>query len=320
MKERDFDTVLSTATRLYNINPEKIYFVGKSDNIIYEYSSRDTLYILRFTHSAHRTITMVKGEIDFLNYLADNNASVSPPVLSKNGNCIEAIPFKNSYYSVVAFEKARGIPANTIRITDKSSGFFQELGQVVGNIHALAKEYTPRHKRPEWHEDEFYYAEPYVPYPVIVEKSNRLIKYLHTLPKEKDSYGLIHGDINLSNIYVHNGRITLFDFDDSRYSWFAHDIAVALFYMVMDTGVQEKELFAHSFLKHFLQGYTKENKLSSFWLNHIPTFLALHVILCYNIITYECDMNALDEWCQRFMNDRRHAIENDIPFVDIKLP
>lgn len=315
-----FDNVLNKAASLYGVTPERLKPVGGLENIVYEYTCHGEPFILRFTHSSHRRMELVKGEIDFLNYLADNNAPVSRAVPSENGTLVEAITLKDSYYSVVAFEKAKGIPAVKMNIDEQSNSFFQEMGQAIGKLHALTKEYIPPHncKRLEWHEDDFYYSEKYVPsQSIIVKKSKTLIEYLLTLPKDRNSYGLIHEDVNLSNIYIHNGKITLFDFDDSEYSWFVHDIAVALFFMIMDTGVQEKESFAHAFLRNFMKGYRKENTLTPFWLKHIPVFLTLHVILCYNIINYDCDLNNLDPWCQRFMHKRKHALENDIPFVDI---
>lgn len=324
--EADFDNVLDKAANRYGTTPDKISHVGGIDNIVYEYERDGESFILRFTHSSHRTVELVKGEIDFLNYLTDNDASVSRPVPSENGELVEVITLKNSYYSVAAFEKAKGIPAVKMNIDEQSNNFFQELGQTVGNLHALTKEYIlPRNcKRPEWHEDDFYYSEKYVPsQSIIVKKSKTLMEYLFTLPKGRNSYGLVHADVHTDNIYVHNGKITLYDFDDSRYSWFAHDIAVALFFMIMDTNVQEKEQFAHSFLRNFMKGYNKKNSLTPFWLKHIPVFLNLHVILCYNIINYESETGQLDPhfdyWCQKFMNKRRHALENDIPFVAIDL-
>ena len=320
--EADFHNVLDKAADRYGTTPDKISHVGGEDNITYEYERDGESFILRFTHSSHRTVELVKGEIDFLNYLADNDASVSRAVPSENGELVEVITLKNSYYSVVAFKKARGIPAVKMNIDVESSNFFLELGYTIGTLHALTKEYTPPHncKRPEWHEDDFYYSEKYVPsQSIIVEKSKTLMKYLFTLPKDRNSYGLVHADVNLSNMYIHNGKITLFDFDDSCYSWFAHDIAVALFFMIMDTDVQEKEQCTYSFLRNFMKGYNKKNSLTPFWLKHIPVFLNLHVILCYNIINFDCDLNNLSNWCQRFMNKRRHSLENDIPFVDIDL-
>lgn len=52
---------------------------------------------------------------------------------------------------------------------------------------------------------------------------------LHALPKDADSYGLIHNDFNDGNFTVDydNDNITAFDFDDCCYFWFMYDIACA---------------------------------------------------------------------------------------------
>jgi len=43
---------------------------------------------------------------------------------------------------------------------------------------------------------------------------------------------LIHTDVHAGNFFVDDGRITVFDFDDSSYQWFASDIAIALYYTI----------------------------------------------------------------------------------------
>lgn len=306
--------VLEKAAPFYGTTREKMVLLGGFENIVYEYESER---VLRFTHSSHRKRELIQGEVDFVNYLACNKASVPRVIPSERGEVVEVIQFKDSYYSVVSFEKAKGIPAAKMK-NEWDTTLSLKLGHVMGKIHALTKEYNSRFKRPQWYEDDFYYAEKYVPSEtVIMEKSKALIDYLHTLPQDRDSYGLIHGDVNLSNLSVDEGEITLFDFDDSRCSWFAHDIAVALFFTIMDTGVPDRESFALSFMENFMTGYHEENNLDPFWLRHIPLFLNLHVILCYNLINYDCDLGALDAWCQRFMKKRKYDIENDVPFVNL---
>ena len=54
--------------------------------------------------------------------------------------------------------------------------------------------------------------------------------WLDSLPKDDDCYGLIHADIHQGNFFVdENDNITIFDFDDCHYHWFAYDLAVPLF-------------------------------------------------------------------------------------------
>ncbi len=122
----------------------------------------------------------------------------------------------------------------------------------------------------------------------------------------------------MGNFFVDKGHITLFDFDDSLYSWFVNDIAIVLFYAVRSWPDDEQSAFAHHFLDHFWQGYTQENQLSRDWLIHIPDFLKLRELDLYAVIHFSFDVNNLDDspWVAKLMHNRKYRIERDIPYLD----
>ena len=117
---------------------------------------------------------------------------------------------------------------------------YETYGRLLGSMHALAKHYQPAElawKRPEWDDDSMEFVERYLPASEAVAKKKyqALCDHLHSLPKDTTSYGLIHQDVDGNNFFVDEaGAITLFDFDECAYSWFINDIAIALFYIVMD--------------------------------------------------------------------------------------
>lgn len=57
-----------------------------------------------------------------------------------------------------------------------------------------------------------------------------LINEMMALPKDKDSYGLIHNDMHQWNFLLDGDKINVFDFDDSLHGWFALDIGIALYH------------------------------------------------------------------------------------------
>lgn len=317
--------VLHEAAKYFGVTKVQLELLtGGSENFVYGYERNDKDFILRITHSSHRNVDLIKGELDWINYLVNNGASVSRPIFSNNKELVEVIEINDSYYSVVSFEKAKGIRAEKLETTEWNANLFQRWGQAMGKIHALTKKYKPRNnsiKRPEWYEEDYYNVEKYLPpsQTIVIEKSCSLIRHLDTLPKDKDSYGLIHLDVHLGNFFVYDGEITLFDFDDCAYGWFVMDIATILFdtLMLHPSIEEDKKCFARYFMENYLKGYNGENSITSYWLKQIPDFLKLQEILIYTIIHHDCDLNNLDEWCKNFMNNRRHNIENDIPFIDI---
>jgi Ser/Thr protein kinase RdoA (MazF antagonist) len=118
------------------------------------------------------------------------------------------------------------------------------------------------------------------------------------------------------NLFVDQaGRITLFDFDDCHHSWYANDMAIVLFYMVVNT--EDAESVAARFMPYFLRGYRLENRLDARWLREMPHFLKLREIDLYAVIHRSFDVNNLDDpWCSAFMQGRKERIEKGVPYVD----
>jgi amicoumacin kinase len=115
-----------------------------------------------------------------------------------------------------------------------------------------------------------------------------------------------------------HGNITLFDFDECAYSWFANDIAIALFYAAVDE--DDSAAFTREFMSHFLRGYRQVAALDAQWLQELPAFLRLREIELYAVMHRDFDVRNIDApWCSRFMHQRKYRIEHDVPFVDFDL-
>lgn len=317
------DNILKKSAEYFGVNLDVVKKVGGFENFIYEYNKDNQDYILRITHSDHRELNMVQAELEWLDYLAKNDANVCMPVQSVNGNFVECVYHDNgTYFIITSFEKAKGAH---MKKEDATPEFFEEYGRVIGKLHRLTKDYKPKDssiKRFEWDEETFLKkAQDYLPKEeyVIYERLIQVMDYFNTLPKDRDSYGLIHTDIHAGNFFIDNGKITVFDFDDSSYKWFISDIAIALFYPIVFSIPNEKRIdFVSFFMKHFIKGYREENKLDDYWIKQLPYFLKLREIILYIVICRSCDMNNLDDWAKHYIDERRDIIINDLPFIDYK--
>jgi Ser/Thr protein kinase RdoA (MazF antagonist) len=320
--ERYNDSILKEATDRYGMAKDKVKALGSFESFVYEYELGKKRCILKITHSIRRSAEYIMGELDWLNYLADNGVSVSKALPSKHGNMVEVIKDEDkSYFLATAFKKAKGRFPNK---KEWNSALFQRWGRTMGKMHALTKDYklaNSAFKRQEWHEEECLKTNKYIPssQPIVIKKFRNLIKHLHSLPKDRDSYGLVHNDLHNWNFFINNEKITVFDFDDCEYNWFANDIAIALFYALRDDSTlkHDKPSFARYFMQNFLKGYNKENNIDTYWLAQIPTFLKLREMILYTTL-YAEGADVLDPWSQRFMRNRKHKIENDVPIIDVE--
>ena len=193
-------------------------------------------------------------------------------------------------------------------------------------MHALAVDYQPADPtwtRPEWDIESLNFIESYLPASETIakQKYHTLLKHIYTLPKDKNTYGLIHQDAHQNNFLMDcNGRLTLFDFDECAYSWFINDIAIVLFYISIDAeelGFSTAAAFTQEFMSHFLRGYRQAYTVDSKWFKEIPTFLKLRELELYAVVHRDFNIKNIDDpWIAGFMHDRKLHIEKDLPFIE----
>jgi Ser/Thr protein kinase RdoA (MazF antagonist) len=318
--ERYTDDILHEAMRRFGIEKDKIELLDGFESFIYAFSREDGELILRIGHSLRRSYALIAGEVDWINYLAAGGAGVARAILSKEGKLVEYMDDgQGEQFMATAFVRALGAPPSRETWNEI---FFEAWGRLLGRIHALTKDYQPSDpawKREQWDSAGNMTVEEWLPASesVIRQKFQDLMCHLQSLPKDRDSYGLIHQDAHAGNLFVdENYNITLFDFDDCVYSWFIYDIAMVLFYGLM--GYEKNPVFIEQFCHAFLRGYKSENDLAPKWLAELPCFLKLREIDLYAqiIFSFGGEQNVDDPWCQNYMNGRKERIEAGLPYID----
>ena len=324
--ERD---VLKTAARLFGTSKSAL---GKFEdyegcaNLVYQYERDGEQRILRISFRSDRTVELIQAELHFVNHLAENGMRVSRPIPSRNGNLVETLQTEGKTFHAVSFVRGRGmrVPDNGYRYREGVSinEYFQNWGQVLGQMHRLTKTYKPLSetvRRPEWHTWEYYSGFPYADkLPVIKNKYDKLIAELHVLPKDVDSYGLIHNDFNDGNFIVDydNGDISVFDFDDCCYFWFMYDIACAWeggIGRTMFRPLAERKAFMDRYIEQVMEGYNRENAICAEWLDRLPLFL--RAIQMQELMHFAQYLDEPDEDLQSELRYKIHCIENDIPYM-----
>ncbi len=317
--------ILSEAGKRYGIAPDCLKRLGSFESFVFEYRKGDRDYILRITPGEHRQPTMIEAELDWVNYLADNGVSVCRGLLSERGSLVEVVELDtissdpDAFYSLVSFTKAPGRRAIK---EDWNEKLFTNWGQVIGRMHALTKNYRPSDPslvRHAWHEDGDLRVDGHLPESQTVVRARHaaLLEYLHALPTDKDSFGLVHEDMHHGNFFVDNGNLTIFDFDDCQHHWFVSDLAMPLFYVMRNLTLNDQSPeFANHFFGCLMEGYNRENKLEKYWLEQIPYFLKLREMILY-IIIYAEEAFEVNDWCRAFITGRKERIEEGVPVIDI---
>lgn len=321
------DDILRDAAQRYGISTEQVQpLSGGHFSHVYEFIRDRERRVLRII-PPNEDIDgdSLHGVLAWMDFLAANRMSVPKPIPSDEGKLVETVERGNKSYAVVVFEEAVGILVEKLVHEQWSAEQYERLGRTVGRMHALAKCYEPAHaslRRPNWDEigncfnpigllDESQTA--------ILQRRSEVLDQVATLPKGDDSYGLIHADLHFGNVLMDetSSAITIIDFDDCCYGWYAMDIAMTLFDMVVVRDPADRDAFALEFLDALLDGYRKENPMDSYWIGQLPHFLKLLEIGVYSQVYRNYDPEDSDSWVGKFMADRRSRIEGGVPYVGL---
>jgi len=327
------DGLIKRAVELFALNSREVKAFRSYEgcrNLVYSARKGDRHVILRFSYHQDRTRNQIRAELDFINYLAENGVRVSIPLLSQNGKYMEEISIEGAPIYLVCFEKGRGmrVPDNGYRYREgvPLEEYYQNWGRVLGQMHRLSNTYQPlkpEFRRPDWfeiHADKLDVDE-MVPeeLTIVRERIRRLLNEVKELSKDGQTYGLIHGDFNDGNFTVDydNGDITVFDFDDCCYFWYAYELAAAWeggIGRTMFAGLEARKAFMDHYMEHVLEGYAKENKLTNECLTRIPLFITL--IQIEEFLHYVQYIHNKDDMeVQQHLNYLIACIEQDLPYM-----
>jgi Ser/Thr protein kinase RdoA (MazF antagonist) len=284
------DEIKHEAARRFGADPDSLSELEGFENFVYACQVDGAPRILRVTHSLHRSQSHIRGELTWINDMAQRGVPVAAAQPSLAGNFTEAIPHPPSgtYFTATLFESAPGVildddPEAKARYWN--TDLFEQWGEVLGQIHDHAQYQAPALKiqRPQWHEYDVLELDRFIPADQqrVLEVARAHLEKLHQLPKSPDCYGLTHADLTQWNFNVQDGKLMVYDFDSCEYGWFVKDLAVSLYYAGASYEGPDKDPFNQKFWQHLVKGYRRVRHISDDWLARLPDFLFLQRIILY---------------------------------------
>ena len=306
------DDIRSEAERRFGLARAGSIPLSGSHSYVFDYPGEDCSVILKITHSSHRRIQQILGEIDFTDYLATNGLNVSRAIPSPDGKLVEMLEADTGYFVATAYEKAPGALVDWREWTPE---LFEQWGALIGRMHALSKDYQPSDesiRRRHWHENRDWNLETSVPESRMeIRRKGQCIKdWLLSLPTDRDSYGLIHSDLHQWNMLYDGRELWPIDFDNLHYDWFLSDFTTVIINAVVcqERCFQEGDYdswtsgrgmdsakFLDYFMAPFISGYKSENTLAPVWIRRLPRFLSRHYFTFYVDSLWDPDFIHLPE-------------------------
>lgn len=312
------------ALAFYGAEPGSVKDLGGFEAFVFEYQKDNRAYILKITHTVRRTVAYLMGEIEFVNYLGDNDVPLARVVPSENGRMVETVDDgRGGQFLIYAFEKIDGALSEPEDWTDS---FVSEWGEIIGAMHRLTRQFEPSdmiYKRRQWFQDDIYNFDKYVPAQdtVTLKNCQAVRDKIKQYPTDKNSFGLIHGDLHHGNFFKNNdGRIVVFDFDDCEYHYLISDVTMPLYYTYLSMRKKgEKNLtgFAENFFARFMAGYKKNYRLDKFWFDKMDDFLMLRSAILFTIFNQVWPDYENDEKKKAMVDNHRNILSGASRMIDI---
>ncbi|MBJ9987507.1 phosphotransferase enzyme family protein [Paenibacillus sp. S28] len=273
--------ILSKAAASFDFDVNTLEFVSHSTNEVYRFSKNNEYYFLRISAKPLAYAEKIHAELEWVHDLVHHGVNASMPILTKDQQLTAVYEEDGQCFIAAVFCMAPG------KFFDKGNphlwgtDIYHAWGETMGKMHKHSKSYKPLVKgrqRDHWSKSGF--SNPNLQrgkYRVLLEKLQSIEDQIDSLPRNDNGYGLIHNDFHPYNFMIDGDTITVFDFDDCIYGWYALDIAIASAHAVWWGSPGEdrksKNEFSRRFLDDFLAGYFKHHQLDSHWIQRIPLFM-----------------------------------------------
>ena len=301
------DNIKNFTITEYSFDKEPIHFISASTNEVFMFFKNKVPYIVRYSKRPAEWIDQITAEMKWLYYLANNGISVSLPLHTIGGELVTAIYDEGENCIISAYEMAAGTFWDANNPDKWNDTIFYNWGKTMAEMHVITKPYKAEIRRDEFKHS---WSDNVKACPSVFRIGEETLAEINEMPRDIDSYGLIHNDLHPWNFYIDGDKINVFDFDDSIYGWYALDIGIALYHGLW-WGRKGGE-FTERIIKNFMKGYLAVNQLSDYNLSKIPLFMKFRQICKFSWF-YDPD-NADEHQLERIRN-----IENDMLFTDVKL-
>lgn len=212
---------------------EMMQYFRISSNAIYPFRLRqenDKVCFLRLSPIDEKKPSEVESEICMLEWLRKKEFPAMQVVPMKDGRLFGQIHTEWGDYNVSCFEK---VPGNSLEDTKGNQAVIRGYGKILGELHALMKEYPypeTRRNHKDLLEEITERMQKYGASDIVWKEVSAVSKELGQLSVSVSYYGIIHYDFEADNVF-YNGQDETFhviDFDDAICCWYSLDVVRAL--------------------------------------------------------------------------------------------
>jgi Ser/Thr protein kinase RdoA (MazF antagonist) len=242
--------------------------------------------VVRVHRVGYSSAEEIRSELAWLEALGHEGVvDTATPVIGVDGQRLQTLTSSAGAPSRHAVAFAR-LPGSAPDPATDAIRWFDRLGELTARMHAHARgwQLPPDFRRKRWDLDAMVgpnaFWGPWQAAIGLTPAGSAVIDSALASIRTRLAYygagaqrfGLVHADLHLANLLVHDNQLRIIDFDDCGFSWFMYDFATAVSFIEHQPVVPE-------LLAVWLAGYRRAASLTDADIAEIPSLVVLRRIL-----------------------------------------
>ena len=206
--------------------PERFARFRISSNAVYPFDMEGRLCFLRLTPGEETSSPLIREELRFIRRLRSEGYPAMAIIPADNGEDFVTLHTPWGIWYACAFAAVPGVPLEYTELTEE---VIRRYGEALGRMHRLNMEHLPAPTRPNflqmmrWIKTRMEDA-PYA----LFRECDAVEQELTRLWRGPQSFGMIHGDFEMDNVFWDGESCHVIDFNDCMLHFYALDVVIAL--------------------------------------------------------------------------------------------
>lgn len=246
------ETILNAALDAYALSGAGTHLLQSRWSHIYRVAAADgAVYSLRVCAPDFWGPQRMEDELAFLDFAAGMGTISAPrPVRNRDGHLVTAIPTPTGERFACLFKWVEGEPASR----QLSPEVLRQCGRITAHLHEIGRAFPFPSEENDFRSGYRFdqplalsHREWMVKHQAEIGPKNEALLHraidfvvgeMDRVGQSRATYGIIHADLHFGNFLVHNGQVSLIDFDQLGRGHYLFDIATLLMELYDDPETQ----------------------------------------------------------------------------------
>ena len=273
LKRLDHSLTPERLAQHWAANIDSLALVNDGINVVYRFEAVRQFAYLKISHSHQRSLADLEASYDYLAHLHAQGAPVCQPLLTKAGE--KAVEFEQGADSFVA-SVVKHIEGTVLPEELLPEEHWLAWGRALGQMHNAVDSFKPK---PNTHYKSWIgiwerLGALLSPYDQLAQHEyTEITNWFEEMNESPGDFGLTHYDFRAGNALLHDGQVSIIDFDEPVWHRYAADVARP-FLELHSYSLEERR----QAIQWFLTGYRAKRPFDSYLEENLNWFLRMKTI------------------------------------------